>query len=111
MKWLVLVSLIAVTSFAGGCSTTRPTSVARLSEKSDDPIRQPQGQKITGYTMASGAHHAFDGWARIEGPDSIQVSGFRYEVEGKGGEIPAKDQVRLTLPTADVAQLSESSRV
>jgi hypothetical protein len=74
MRTLFLVMAAMLMTLFSGCSSVRTKSTTELVADAESDIHSGQGQRVTGYVDATGAHHPFDGYVRLVPPDQLAFS-------------------------------------
>jgi hypothetical protein len=93
-----------------GCTTIRQIPMDPGIPEAETAAAQESGQRITGYTSADGVRHAFDGWVRLVGSDSLH---FRPAPPKSpiwfppGDRVPPADSLQsaFELPRTQVASV------
>lgn len=67
---LLLASAVIATPLAG-CSTIHRIPMDPGIPETETGVARQSGQRIEAYTTADGVTHAFDGWVKLAGPDSL----------------------------------------
>jgi hypothetical protein len=104
LRFALVTLCVAVGASISACAHV--VELGDLTADSGSGIHSREGQKIDGYTRTDQVYYRYNGWVRLDGPDSLRFSPVQFELEGKTHDPPPAGVDKFTLPVSEVKSLN-----